>query len=141
MSRFGYPRDPLCGLSLAAYATNHLLVVPHLPGLVQARVPWAWPFLHSHFDDLLLIPAALPVVLWLQRLLGLRTHDRTPTWTEMLAHLAIWSVICKGAGPLCLHVGAADPWDILFFAAGGGGAMIWWRHQRRAGSPQFPRAL
>ena len=72
------------------------------------------------------MPAALPVVLWLQRLLGLRKHDLPPTWPEMILHLAIWSVMCKIVGPFYCHIGVADPWDVLFFAAGGMAACLWW---------------
>jgi hypothetical protein len=127
MNRFGYLQDRLCVMSLAAYAVNHLLVVPYWGGVVRAHAPWAWPFLHSHFDDLLLMPAALPVVLWLQRLMGLRSHDQPPGWVEMFLHLGIWSVMCKIVGPWYLHVGVADPWDVLFFTAGGVVAVMWWR--------------
>ena len=65
------------------------------------------------------MPAALPVVLWFQRLLGLRKHECPPSWPEMFFHLAVWSVMCKIIGPFYFHIGVADPWDILFFAAGG----------------------
>lgn len=126
MNRFGYLQDRLCGVSLAAYAFNRLLVRPHLAGFFHSHLHWAWPFLHSHCDDLLLLPAALPVVLWLQRLFGLRQHDRPPSWPEMLAHLIAWSVMCKMVGPIYLQIGAADPWDVLFFAAGGSAACLWW---------------
>jgi len=126
MNRFGYLQDRLCGISLAAYALNRLVVRPHLAGFFHSHLDWAWPFLHSHFDDLLLMPAALPVVLWLQRLFGLRKHDRPPSWPEMLSHLIVWSVMCKIVGPIYFHIGAADPGDVLFFAAGGVAACLWW---------------
>ena len=110
---------------------NRLVVLPHLAGFFHSHLPWAWPFLHSHFDDLLLMPAALPVVLWIQRLTGLRTHDRPPGWMEMFSHLAIWSVMCKIVGPFYYHLGVADPWDVLFFAAGGCAACLWWNRPAR----------
>jgi hypothetical protein len=126
MNRFGYLQDRLFAVSLTVYAVNRLVIRPHLAGYFHAHLNWAWPFLHSHLDDLLLMPAALPVVLWLQRMLGLRKHDRPPGWGEMLAHLAVWSVMCKIIGPLYLHLGVADPWDVLFFTAGGITACLWW---------------
>ncbi len=129
MNRFGYLRDRLFMVSLGAYAVNRLVILPHLGGYVRTHVSWAWPFLHSHFDDLLLMPAALPVILWLQRLGGLRAHDQPPDAREVLFHLAIWSVMCKLLGPVWLHIGIADPWDVLFFAAGGGIAWLWWNRQ------------
>ncbi len=126
MKRFGYLQDRLFGISLATYAFNRLVILPYSAGFFYSHLHWAWPFLHSHFDDLLLMPAALPVVLWFQRLLGLRKHECPPTWPEMLFHLAVWSVMCKVVGPFYFHIGVADPWDILFFAAGGIVACLWW---------------
>jgi hypothetical protein len=129
MKRFGYLQDPLFCVSLTAYAVNRLVILPHLHGFLHAHGEWLWPFLHSHFDDLLMMPVALPVVLWLQRLGGLRNHDRPPGWREMSAHCAVWSVMAKIIGPFWLHIGTADPWDILYFAAGGIAACFWWnRH-------------
>jgi hypothetical protein len=73
-----------------------------------------------------MMPAALPVMLWIQRLFQVRGHDRPPGWWEMFAHLAVWSFMCKVVGPFYLHIGVADPWDVLCFAAGGVGACFWW---------------
>ncbi len=126
MKRFGYLHDWLFQFSLAAYAVNRLLIRPHLGDFFRAHWQSAWPFLHSHCDDLLLMPVALPVMLWLQHLLGLRKQNHPPGWKEMLSHLAVWSVICKIIGPLCLRIGVADPMDVLFFAAGGIIACAWW---------------
>ena len=127
MTRFGYLADRLMQLALAAYALNRFAVLPHLAGFLPRRAPWLWQFLHSHFDDFLMMPAALPVVLWLQRLTGLRRHDQPPGWLEMFAHLAVWTVMAKIVGPFWLHHGAADVWDVPFFAAGGVLACLWWR--------------
>jgi hypothetical protein len=131
MKRFGYLHDRLFQFSLVAYAINRLLIRPHLGGFFRAHWQSAWPFLHSHFDDLLLMPVALPVMLWLQQLLGLRKQDDPPGWQEMFAHLAVWSVMCKIIGPLYLHIGVADPLDVLFFAAGGIVACAWWNRPVR----------
>ena len=127
MKRFGYLRDPLFLVAVAGYALNRWLLKPLLP----------WPFLHNHFNDLLLIPAALPIVLWMQRLTGLRAHDLTPSWMEMLLHLVIWSVICEFIGPFILHHGRADPWDAAAYAVGGMAARLWWgRSAQRCPAPQ-----
>lgn len=53
MKPFGYRRDSMFQIAVIAYALNRCLLKPLLPS----------PFLHGHFNDLLLIPAALPVVL------------------------------------------------------------------------------
>ena len=116
MKRFGFLRDPLCLMAATAYALNRWLLQPFSVS----------PFLHEHFDDLLLMPAALPVVLWLQRRLGLREHDLAPSWSEMIFHLAVWSVICEFVGPRWLHHGTADIWDVAAYAVGGVAACLWW---------------
>lgn len=132
MRRFGYLHDRLFQVSLAAYALNRLVLKSHLGFLHHSRLNFIWSFSHSHFDDLLLIPAALPVMLWLQRVLGLRNHDFVPTWSEMLAHLTVWSVMCKIIGPFFLHIGTPDPWDLLAFTIGGITACYWWQRPAAA---------
>ncbi|MGC9943409.1 MAG: hypothetical protein ABSE48_16400 [Verrucomicrobiota bacterium] len=126
MKRFGFLQDHLFLFSLGAYAVNRLVLLQHFKWFFHAHGQWLWPFLHSHCDDSLMMPAALPVLLWIQRLLGLRKHDHPPGWGEMFAHLAIWSFMCKVVGPFYLDIGVADPWDVLFFAAGGIAACFWW---------------
>lgn len=116
MIQFGYLRDRLFMLATAGYALNRWGLKPRFSS----------PFLHGHFNDLLLIPAALPVVLWMQRLTGLRTHDQPPTWAEMALHLAVWSMICEYIGPFWLGLGTADMWDVVAYATGGFAACLWW---------------
>jgi len=123
MKQFGYLNDPLCWISLGAYAFNRLLLKPHLH-MVHGHL--LRTFLHSHFDDLLLIPVALPVMLWIQRIIGLRQDDLPPRWSEMFLHLAAWAVMCKFTGPLWLHIGTPDLWDLPVFAMGGIIACLWW---------------
>lgn len=119
MKRFGYLCDPLFLAVLTAYALNQFWL----------KRAFAAPFLHNHFNDLLLLPAALPPVLWLHRQLGWRAQDGPPTWGEMTAHLAVWSVICEVIGPHWLRVGTADPLDALAYAVGGVAACGWWRRR------------
>lgn len=130
MRPFGYLQDGLFLAALGAYTLNRLVILPDFGGDLHARLPATWSFLHGHLDDCLLIPAALPVVLWLQRLLRLRTHDEAPRWGEMTGHLLIWTVMCKWLGPAWWHLGVADPWDVLCFAGGGVAACAWWRSTR-----------
>lgn len=86
--------------------------------------------MHGQFNDLLLIPCALPLVLWVQRLLGLRTHDLPPTVFEIFSHLALWSVLFEGIGPRVLNV-TGDPLDVLVYFIGGAFAAIWWNVSSR----------
>jgi hypothetical protein len=119
MSRFGYLRDRLFLVAATGYVINRWVLQPRL----------ASPFLHGYFNDLLLIPAALPVVLWVQRVAGLRDHDRAPSWSEVALHLVAWSVICELIGPRWLHHGTADLWDVAAYTVGGVAAFLWWQLQ------------
>jgi hypothetical protein len=119
MSRFGYWRDPLFLFASAAYALNRWVLKPRIDS----------PFLHNHFNDLLLIPAALPVILALQRVLGLRKHDQVPTCSEVIMHWAVWSLVCEWIGPFYFHMGVADIWDVVSYAVGGLAAYFWWNRR------------
>jgi len=124
MKPFSYWRDPLFLIAALGYALNRWLIKP----LTLS------PFLHGHFNDLLVIPAALPLVLWMQRFTRLRQHDMPPTWAEIGCHLAIWSVICEVIGPRWLHHGTADIWDVAAYGAGAIVAGLWWNRSMQRNS-------
>ena len=117
MTRFGYGRDRLCWLACTLYAVNRWV----LPAT------WKNPFLRNYFDDLLLIPAALPLMLWLQRRLGLRKTDAPPDWREVLLHLVIWSFAAEVIGPRLFQRATGDAWDVVAYAAGAIIATLVWR--------------
>lgn len=116
MNRFGYLRDRLFLCAAGAYALNRWVLKPRLDSA----------FLRGHFNDLLLIPAALPVVLLVQRRLGLRTHDAPPLWSEAWLHLIVWGMICEWIGPRFLGLGTADRWDVAAYTVGSIAACLWW---------------
>ena len=116
MPPFLYLRDPLFLFGCAAYAANRWLLKPHL----------ASPFLHSYFNDLFLIPCALPPILLLQSWLGLRDQQRKPSLPEIVLHLAIWSVLFEWIGPRIYSRAVGDRWDVAAYAAGAVVAAIWW---------------
>lgn len=115
--RFRYALDPLCLAACALYALNRWVLKPAFP---------ASTFLHGHLADVLLIPAALPLVLWLQRRLAVRTHDATPSVGEVAMHLVVWAILAEGVGPFFLHQGTADGWDIAAYSAGAVASSVWW---------------
>jgi hypothetical protein len=121
MAGFRYWRDPVCLAACAAYAVNRWALKPHFA---------MGPFMRGHFADCLLIAAALPLVLWLQRRLALRRHDAAPTGGEILFHLASWTLIAEVAGPLLTHRGTADWWDVLSYSAGALACYVLWRGQK-----------
>lgn len=111
MSRFRYACDPLCLAACAGYALNRWLVPLALQGV----------FLRNHFTDTLLVPAALPLMLWLQQRLGLRPPDTRPRWSEIFLHLIAWSVAAELIAPHLFDRATGDPWDVVAYA---GGALV-----------------
>ena len=122
MRPFRYMGDPLCLICCTAYVVNRF----SLKALFSSR------FLHGYFSDLLLIPCALPLVLWIQRKAGLRGHDEPPQIGEILFHLVAWSLLFEVAGPFLVSYATADPWDILAYACGAFFAMVWWKMRAKA---------
>ncbi len=107
----------MCLVACAAYVLNRWLLKP---GFDAA-------FLHGTFNDLLLIPAALPWVLWVQHKLGWRPSKTFPTPGEIVGHLLVWSVIAEGIMPLLNPRFTADWWDVVAYAAGAAVAAVLWR--------------
>lgn len=117
MKRFGYAADPLCLIACLLYAANRWWWAERIGGV----------FWRGYFNDLLLIPAALPLALWIQRRLGCRTHDRFPKWNEITLHLAVWSVTAEAIMPRLLAHSASDGWDVVAYAGGAIVAGLCWR--------------
>jgi hypothetical protein len=120
MRPFLYLRDPLFLLGCAAYALNRWLLKPHLPSA----------FLHSYFNDLWLIPCALPPVLLIQRWLKLRSHDEPPRASEILFQLIVWSILFEAIEPHFWSRFTGDPRDVVAYAVGGLLAGLWWQRHR-----------
>ena len=119
MKRFGYWRDALCVGGCLLYALNRWIVTPRADSA----------FLSGHFNDLLLIPCALPLFLQVQRQLGWRNHDAPPRAVEILFHLLVWSVLFEVIGPHLMQT-IGDPLDVAAYATGGLLAGIWWNRER-----------
>jgi hypothetical protein len=85
--------------------------------------------LSGYFNDLLLIPCALPLFLQLQRWSGLRQHDEPPRTSEIAFHLAVWSILFEVIGPYLMRT-VGDPWDIAAYAAGAIVSGLWWQRAR-----------
>jgi len=122
MSRFRFQHDGLFLLGCFAYALNRWALTP----LTDSA------FLHSHFNDLWLIPCALPLVLWIQHRLGLRS-DRVPTGPEIFGHLILWSLLFEWIGPKFMSHATGDLMDVFCYWIGGLMAWLWWhRNSLRA---------
>jgi hypothetical protein len=116
LSRFRYALDPLCVAATACYAGNRWLLPADIKGL----------FLNGYFSDLLLLPAALPLLLWLQRRLGLRLHDSPPSGAEVGLHVIAWSITAEVIAPLLFARATADWWDTVAYLVGGVIAWLFW---------------
>jgi hypothetical protein len=117
MKRFGYARDPLCLLACGLYALNRFWLRQHVGG----------GFLHGYFNDLLLIPAALPLILWVQRRMGVRPDDARPRWSEIALHLIAWSFIAEAVMPHLARHAIGDWKDVVAYGVGGVVAGCWWQ--------------
>jgi hypothetical protein len=128
MRRFRYFFDPLFLLGCVAYSANRWLVKPHVHS----------GFFHSQFNDLWLIPCAMPPVLWLHRQLGLRSNDNPPQIREIIPHLIFWSALFEWIGPKFVTHSVGDPIDVLVYFIGAVFAALWWNRERWF--PNFSRS-
>jgi len=118
--RFRYLRDPLFLACAAAYLVNRVIL----------RRVWEGGFVHDHLNDLICLPVWVPVMLWVERRLGLRRHDGPPEALEVIIPLLAWSWLFEIALPKTEFFGrycVADHRDILYYAAGALGAVFFWR--------------
>ncbi|MEP6662335.1 MAG: hypothetical protein ABJC04_01610 [Verrucomicrobiota bacterium] len=120
MRRFAYCQDPIFLLGSAAYSVNRWWIKPHFHNR----------FFRGHFNDLWLIPCALPLLLWIHRRLGWRTHDEPPHFFEIFLHLVLWSLLFEWIGPKFISGTTADIWDAAAYTAGALLAALWWNRYR-----------
>ncbi len=123
MRLFLYWRDPLFLFGCSVYAINRWMIKPY----VNAG------FFHSHFNDLWLIPCALPPILWLHRWLGLRSHDDVPQLFEITTHLVFWSALFEWIGPKLLSHTTGDWIDVIAYATGAIMAACFWHREHSPG--------
>jgi hypothetical protein len=118
--RFRYFTDPVCVACLLIYPVNRWILKPHHIG--------GW-FTHGYLNDVICLPLFLPMILYGQRLFGIRRHDGYPRWWEVLQHWAIFSVVFQVVIPRLprgIYSSAGDPWDVLAYFVGGVLAWAWW---------------
>lgn len=117
-ARFRYCADPLFLSSLGAYVLNRVVL----------RAVWPAGFFHAHFNDVICMAMWVPVVLLLQRRLGLRTCDEPPRAVEISVILITWSALFEvylprtALGAWCV----ADYRDVLWYALGALAAALFW---------------
>ena len=118
--RFRYFTDPICISALLIYPLNRWLLKPHGIG---------GTFGSCYLNDMLCLPLFLPMILWLQRRMGLRVHDGPPRVWEVLQHWAIFSILFEVILPRFPQYfrTVADPMDVVAYLVGGMMGWMWWR--------------
>jgi len=116
MKRFRYGRDPLCLAAGAIYALQRW----GLPA------EWFGGFVRGHLADALLIPAALPLLLWVQRRSGLRPAAAAPRGGAIARARAGWWLAAEVVAPRLFAHATGDAWDVAAYAVGGLAAGRWW---------------
>jgi hypothetical protein len=125
---FAYLADKTFLAACFLYAANRLWGKPFIGEAVH--------FLRNHLDDCLLIPAALPPLLYVFRRLGLRRDDSPPRLREIAEWTFLWSIVFEWLFPRFLHRGTADWWDVLAYTAG---ALVSWLVWQSGLGPADPR--
>lgn len=124
-ARFWYCFDPICIASVVIYAVNRWYLKPHHIGGL---------FTIGYLNDLLCLPLFLPIILGVQRVIGLRRHDGFPRLWEVLQNWIIFSILFEVIIPRFPRYfrSTADPLDAVAYLVGGIVAWGWWSwHSRR----------
>jgi hypothetical protein len=129
MRTFKYIQDPVFLASAGIYGLNRLLLRLHTP---------APSFIRFHLNDLLLVPVALPIVLFGLRILKVRPVHLPPTLSEVLVAAAIWSMSFEVIGPAVFHRGTSDELDVLAYVVGGLISWSIWNRPSRGRVPDTP---
>jgi len=105
--------------ALGWYALNRFVLKPnHIGG---------W-FTHGYLNDVLCLPLFVPMILWVQHLVGLRRHAGYPRAWEILQGWAAFTLVFQMVIPRFpgTFITAGDPWDMVAYLGGGILAWGWW---------------
>lgn len=110
-TQFRYIRDPVFVVSVSLYLITKFIILEN--GIFKPG------FIASYFNDFLLVPVVLPILLFFCKKLNLRLVDIPPTFLELIIPLLIWSALFEFIFPYFIPKGTADLLDILFYFLGG----------------------
>jgi len=120
MKPFGYLRDPFFLFCFCGYFINRLVLKPYCPNA----------FSQCYLNDLICIPFWLPIMLFFMRKIGWRADDRSPTASEILVPLLVWSWVFESVAPYTDNfrgLAVGDPADILCYTSGAFAGAVFWR--------------
>ena len=118
--RFLYLRDPLFLLCLATYFINRFVF----------KAVWKDGFVHEHLNDLICIPFWVPIMLFVQRKLGLRDGDDSPRPSEIVIPLIVWSWVFEIILPRTGLLGrlcVGDYRDVFYYSLGALVSGVFWQ--------------
>ncbi|MCG2760075.1 MAG: hypothetical protein L6407_02530 [Candidatus Delongbacteria bacterium] len=93
------------------------------------RSSFIYSFWNFYLGDFVLIPVALPILLYISRLFGLRKNDSPPQLVEIITPLIVWSIIFEIAGPHFVSAATADYFDILAYFCGAVVSWFFWNYR------------
>ena len=126
--RFAYLKDPVFVACFCLYWINRILEYYEL----------STPLLRSYLNDVVCIPFWVPIMLWVQKRTGLRTHDHPPECFEIVIPLVLWAVLFEVVIPGHREwavPAVADPCDVLCYSVGSLVAVVIWRWYYRPSCP------
>src|SRR5207249_850406 len=131
---FRYFADPVCITALLIYPLNRWLLKPHGIG---------GEFAVCYLNDILCLPLFLPMILYVQRRIGLRSHDGPPRMWEILQHWAIFSILFEVILPRYPKYfrSVADPLDVVAYMAGGIAGWLCWHWMTSSHRPAHQKPL
>lgn len=122
---FLYLRDPLFLCCFSLYWLNRL----------AEHYGFGTRLTESYLNDVICVPFLLPMLLWGQRQLRLRHHDRPPTYVEVVIPMLIWAYLFEVYLPGTERwrgLAIADPVDVFCYAIGGLASWVYWQRSYRA---------
>ena len=127
-AHFRYLADPVCIVSLCLYTLNRFVLKPHHIG--------GW-FTHGYFNDVLCLPLFVPMILYVQHLIGFRRHYGYPRAWEIFQNFAAFTIVFQlssrvspnGSFPRAIR-GISSP----IWPAGVIAGMVWSAMSRRISS-------
>ena len=85
-------------------------------------------WMDRYWNDLWMLPCALPLILSLYSALGLREPATPPSGTEIFWHGVLWGLMAEFMGPLYFKHAVGDLWDLVAYAVGGIVLFYRWHH-------------